>query len=101
MSSGPTPIPLYTQGIVLLTDITRLNTGAGADEDTSFTNTVTRVATEVHVETICSHQEDAVGAVLFIFPTLLGAQGFWMAYQEASVVPDVSYSSLGTCPFST
>lgn len=45
--------------------------------------------------------EDAVSAVSFMFPTLLGVQGFWMVYQEASVIPGVSYSSLGTCLFST
>lgn len=45
--------------------------------------------------------EDAATAVFFMFPTLLGVQGFWMVYQEASVIPDVSYSPLGTCPFST
>ena len=101
MSSGPTSIPLHTQGIVLLIGITLMDTGAGADENTFFTNIVTRVATEVHVETICLTTEDALSAVFFIFPTLLGDQGFWMAYQEASVVPDMSYSSLGTCPFST
>lgn len=98
---APYPSRYHTQCIVLPIGIAHMYTGAGADESTFSTNTVTRVATEVHVETFCSHHRRCCQCCFLHVPHLPRGPGVWLVYQEASVVPDVSYSPLGTCPFST